>query len=115
MGEEKDNSIKQVVKYILICFALLAGLYGSTKYFVTHEVFSMFCSHAAERFQRINEKEYVRDLKRQVNDLKQQEIYQTQFKRLEVDTRKKAEIQLEIIDIKSNRRNLEKQIRDLEK
>ena len=111
----EESQMKKVIKNILIAFAILGGLYASTRYFVTHEVFDMVCAETKAKFTKVSEKEYVRDLKQQEVILGNKEINQMQFKRLEPDSAKRQDIQIEINSIRDERSYLKKQIRDLEK
>lgn len=107
------DNIKKVASGILIVFSLLAGFYGLTKYFTTREIHDIAFAQQAKDLLNHKLADQINQVQSQVIFLQNQETLLKRELRYTSNISEKREIQEEIEEVKQQRRQSQKFLKDL--
>jgi len=107
--------IKKVFATILIMFSLLAGFYALTKYFTTREIHDIAFAQQAKDLSSHKKSDRVNSAQQQINFLQNQETLLKRELRYTTDLIEKTEIQEDLEDVKQQKRDSQKFLKELKK
>jgi len=110
-----NDMIKKVLSGVLVMFAILAGFYALTKYFTTREIHDIAFAQQAKDLSSHKKADQVNQTQTQINFLQNQETLLKRELRYTTDLKEKSEIEEDLDEVKLQRRDAQKQLKELKK